>query len=95
MLSFLGFTEMFSRADTTPGPGEASGTSCETAAVKNYTALRKERDSVQWQRRRKQCHWLGRKKTVFRLEMKLFFSFPFIVMIPRSFSTIGPIELSF
>lgn len=27
--------------------------------------------------------------------MKLFFSFPFIVMIPRSFSTIGPIDLLF
>lgn len=47
MLSSLGFTEMFSRADTTSGPGEASGTSCETAAVKNYTALREERNSVQ------------------------------------------------
>lgn len=95
MFSSLGFTEMFSRADTASGPSEDSGTSCETAAVKNYTALREERDSVQWQRRWKQCHWLGRKKTVFRLEMKLFFLFPFIVMIPRSFSTIGPIELLF
>jgi len=47
MFSFLGFTELFSRADTTSGPGEASGASCETAAVKNYTAFREERDSVQ------------------------------------------------
>lgn len=38
---------MLSRAFTTSGPGEASGTSCETAAVKNYTAVREERDSVQ------------------------------------------------
>lgn len=95
MFSCLGFTEMFSRAATTSGPSEASGTSCETAEVKNYAALREERDSVQWQRGWKQCHWLGRKKTVFRLEMKLFFSFPFIVMVPRSFSTIGPIKLLF
>lgn len=48
MFSSLGFTEMFSRADTASGPSEDSGTSCETAAVKNYTALREERDSVQW-----------------------------------------------
>lgn len=47
MFSSLGATELFSRADTTSGPGEAPGTSCETAAVKNYSAFREERDSVQ------------------------------------------------
>lgn len=47
MFSSVGFTEMFSRADTTSGPGEDSGTSCETAAVKNHTALREKRDSAQ------------------------------------------------
>lgn len=51
MFSSLGSTELFSRADTTSGPGETSGTSCETAAVKNYTAFREERDTVQRQRR--------------------------------------------
>ena len=51
MFSSLGSTELFSRADTTSGPGEPSGTSCETAAVKNYTAFREERDTVQRQRR--------------------------------------------
>lgn len=47
MFCSLGPTELFSRADTTSGPGEASGTSCATAAVKNYTAFREERGSVQ------------------------------------------------
>lgn len=47
MFCSLGSTELFSRADTTSGPGEASGTSCATAAVKNYTAFREERGSVQ------------------------------------------------
>lgn len=47
MFSSLGSTELFSRADTTSGPGEASGTSCATTAVKNYTAFREERGSVQ------------------------------------------------
>lgn len=47
MLSFLGSTELFSRAAATSGPGETSGTSCETAAVKNYTAFREEKDAVQ------------------------------------------------
>lgn len=44
---------MFSRANTTSGPGEASGASCETEAVKNYTTLREERDSVQRFRQRR------------------------------------------